>query len=169
MCKKLPINLIRCLFYVAPELTDLRSGDRLTMLLQTSLASIIMYHPQIEADHSNGNTIVEKVNAAADSAGTSAEEFKKWSDLIKARFEDDNYPNSPRNDDKEADMDHISRGLSTSNRISQRAISRIQKLEAELSSSTRSRYRCSESTNFETNVTGIGMPKTHAETPCSPK
>lgn len=127
-------KFIHGLFYIAPQLTDLRSGGRLTMLIQTALASIIMYHPQMEADHPNGNTIVEKVNAAAASAGISSEEFKKWSDSIKARFEDDNFPNSPRNnEDKQADMEHILRSLSTSNRMSQRANSKIQKLEAELS------------------------------------
>ena len=51
---------IQSLFYVAPELDELRSHGRLTMLVQTALASIIMYHPQMEADYPDGNTLSSK-------------------------------------------------------------------------------------------------------------
>ena len=132
-------KFIQNLFYIAPELDDLRSHGRLTMLVQTALASIIMYHPQMEADYPNGNIIVEKVNAAAETAGISAEEFKDWSDRIKKRFELDNFPQSPTNQDRQADMNHVCRTVETRNRLGNRMVQRVHQLEAQLSQSNQIR------------------------------
>eukprot|EP00563_Minutocellus_polymorphus_P002392 CAMPEP_0181034862 /NCGR_PEP_ID=MMETSP1070-20121207/8027_1 /TAXON_ID=265543 /ORGANISM="Minutocellus polymorphus, Strain NH13" /LENGTH=381 /DNA_ID=CAMNT_0023112405 /DNA_START=9 /DNA_END=1154 /DNA_ORIENTATION=+ len=96
-------------------------------------AALIMYHPDMEKEHGGGNVVVEKVNQAATASGVTRQELTDWSNAIKKRFHDDNFPSSPRNQDQPADIEYLAKQIANLQRMYYAEKANNKKLQAEMS------------------------------------